>query len=99
MLKPNSFQSVRDTNKSVKSNESNSKNHPKNITAKRPGSAGNHDSQAQGLHPFHKATHVHMYLSKVSKVNIIPTQNRFDVLNYIDTNTDGASQCTIENVV
>ena len=94
VLKQNNCQSfVRDKYRSVKNSERHVKNYSKYISGRCPVRTGNSDNETQGLGLFHKTTHVNKCFSKVSKANIIPIQNRFEVLNSIDNSTDNAFQC------
>ena len=96
MLKQNKCQSiVRDKYRSVKNSERHVKKHSKYISSSSSVSTGNRDNETQGLDLSNKTTHVNKCFSKVSKANIIPIQNRFNVLNNIDNSTDNALQCVV----
>ena len=96
VLKQNKCQSiVRDKYRSVKNSERHVKKHSKYIPGSSSVRTGNRDNETQGLHLSNKTTHVNKCFSKVSKANIIPIQNRFDVLNNIDNSTDNAFQCVV----
>ena len=100
VVKQNISKKLDDENKSVKIHNIShfSEKYSQNYKAQWSNVSNDRASVARSLKPLPKINYVKNQSQKVSEVDVIPTHNRFQVLNNTDFNTNCASQCNDNTV-
>ena len=100
VVKQNTSKKLGDENQSVKVHNIShvSEKHSQNYKTQWSNVPNDRASVAKGLKPLPKINYVKNQSQNVSEVDVLPTHNRFQVLNNIDFNTNCASQYYINTV-